>query len=607
MLPTQLTGITTTHHDKSEKASLPQMEELTPASTERINVTERQRRLIPYMTFYLTRNFNRPSNQLQEPREPPPPQQQYQLLPPKINLQPYPGKILLENYQPPTKYEQQKYQEPAPTILYQPKNPYTPFLESNKLPGGFTPMRGQVQLPQPIRIQVLNPSNANPQHQLITAIPVTTKEPNFSLIFDKLLQLKQLQYNKPPPPQYIQQPERPGKINIASQYFTPRPGTKFITIENYGAEPEIGYKQPVPIKEDGPKYITIENYSPQDLGEEIRYKPAPAVKTKFIAIEDYPNPEEISYKVPATKPADNTRYVTVPVEQHQQPQPERYKPTIPTKTYFHTYTPAQIDVSNNENNKVQSYENFESLKTYNQIPAPPRTVAVKLQSIPQQYQHVELQTIQPIDQSIQQQEYEEPHTQTNEPILVQPVYRQPIIQTPTVPIKSYRPIYHQPEVTHPPPQTSYTATENPHSLSVILKQLQESNTLPHTLTPDNIDNSIKTLVHILNALKHTQKFQKPIVVASQSEEDDEADVHHQETEEASGYENSDEDAVLPEAISNSYPANTPEGGTPGKPGIDYPAHSFIPQTDFNCKKQRYKGFFGDPDTSCQVLYQNSPF
>lgn len=42
------------------------------------------------------------------------------------------------------------------------------------------------------------------------------------------------------------------------------------------------------------------------------------------------------------------------------------------------------------------------------------------------------------------------------------------------------------------------------SLAEILHKLQESNHLPHTLTPDNIDNSIKTLIRILNNLKQTQ-------------------------------------------------------------------------------------------------------
>ncbi|KDR14751.1 hypothetical protein L798_11506, partial [Zootermopsis nevadensis] len=40
----------------------------------------------------------------------------------------------------------------------------------------------------------------------------------------------------------------------------------------------------------------------------------------------------------------------------------------------------------------------------------------------------------------------------------------------------------------------------------------------------------------------------------------------------------------------------------GYPGIDYPTYSTIPETSFTCKNQRYKGFFGDPETSCQVWH-----
>lgn len=42
--------------------------------------------------------------------------------------------------------------------------------------------------------------------------------------------------------------------------------------------------------------------------------------------------------------------------------------------------------------------------------------------------------------------------------------------------------------------------------------------------------------------------------------------------------------------------------TLGEPGIDYPIYSIIPKTNFNCSEQRYKGFFGDPDTGCQVWH-----
>lgn len=42
------------------------------------------------------------------------------------------------------------------------------------------------------------------------------------------------------------------------------------------------------------------------------------------------------------------------------------------------------------------------------------------------------------------------------------------------------------------------------SLATLLKKLQETNHLPETLTPDNIDNSIRTLVKILNNLKKSK-------------------------------------------------------------------------------------------------------
>lgn len=43
------------------------------------------------------------------------------------------------------------------------------------------------------------------------------------------------------------------------------------------------------------------------------------------------------------------------------------------------------------------------------------------------------------------------------------------------------------------------------------------------------------------------------------------------------------------------------GATRGKANVDYPAYSSIPRTNFSCKEQRYKGFFGDPETGCQVI------
>ena len=67
-----------------------------------------------------------------------------------------------------------------------------------------------------------------------------------------------------------------------------------------------------------------------------------------------------------------------------------------------------------------------------------------------------------------------------------------------------------PPLPSPPPPKTVLADPNElpdirtSSLAEILHKLQESNHLPHTLTPDNIDNSIKTLIRILNNLKQTQ-------------------------------------------------------------------------------------------------------
>lgn len=39
---------------------------------------------------------------------------------------------------------------------------------------------------------------------------------------------------------------------------------------------------------------------------------------------------------------------------------------------------------------------------------------------------------------------------------------------------------------------------------------------------------------------------------------------------------------------------------PGIAGIDYPIYHEVPETGFSCQKQRYKGFFADMQTNCQV-------
>lgn len=55
-------------------------------------------------------------------------------------------------------------------------------------------------------------------------------------------------------------------------------------------------------------------------------------------------------------------------------------------------------------------------------------------------------------------------------------------------------------------------------------------------------------------------------------------------------------------LSDSVKDGSPRPNS-GRPGIDYPIFHKIPETSFSCKEQRYKGFFGDPETGCQVIFK----
>ncbi|XP_058979411.1 proteoglycan 4-like [Musca domestica] len=141
------------------------------------------------------------------------------------------------------------------------------------------------------------------------------------------------------------------------------------------------------------------------------------------------------------------------------------------------------------------------------------------------------------------------------------------------------------------------------SLAEILHKLQESNHLPHTLTPDNIDNSIKTLIRILNNLKKTQT-----IVANPPQHHESSPAISPDYDYATGSEEQDQDLPhqqgdvrLPIPVAANTPNKHP-GPSTGRPGIDYPNYAEIPQTSFDCSQQRYKGFFGDPETNCQVWH-----
>ncbi|KAJ0177769.1 hypothetical protein K1T71_006642 [Dendrolimus kikuchii] len=211
--------------------------------------------------------------------------------------------------------------------------------------------------------------------------------------------------------------------------------------------------------------------------------------------------------------------------------------------------------------------------------------------------------------------------------------KQPIVHVATEsvgPQTDYRPNYYQypeREFIYKPEQ--YDAPSNAMTLSALVTVLQRNKSLPKPITKENVGSSIKTLLQILNALKivpHqndldvailttakpllaldieevTEKL-KPQVIATPipSEKD-----FHEEQYLAPIHTPSQhlDEGPTGGSTSQQFPLPTisdEEGGTPGRPGVDYPILSTIPQTKFNCKTQRYKGFFADPETRCQVWH-----
>ncbi|XP_017142487.1 trithorax group protein osa isoform X2 [Drosophila miranda] len=176
----------------------------------------------------------------------------------------------------------------------------------------------------------------------------------------------------------------------------------------------------------------------------------------------------------------------------------------------------------------------------------------------------------------------EPSTVT--PIKLKPVYQYAHERPPLTPAVQGHPAVYDDQL--PDIRTS--------SLAEILHKLQASNHLPQTLTPDNIDNSIKTLIRILQNLKQTQ------TIAHNPPQ------HHETKHSSSSHDdydyNTDSGEDHAPATGSDKGPNKHPGPSTGRAGIDYPNYSVIPQTSFECTKQRYKGFFGDPETNCQVWH-----
>lgn len=128
------------------------------------------------------------------------------------------------------------------------------------------------------------------------------------------------------------------------------------------------------------------------------------------------------------------------------------------------------------------------------------------------------------------------------------------------------------------PSVPTIPTEEQNNLLDILSSYQLSKVLPDKVTPSNIGYSIRTLSNILKLLEKAKAETNEDIASAQGVDED-------------NYGN---------GVGQSFSPYQTEGSTPGRAGVDYPAYAEIPETQFTCKSQRYKGFFADPDTNCQV-------
>jgi len=127
------------------------------------------------------------------------------------------------------------------------------------------------------------------------------------------------------------------------------------------------------------------------------------------------------------------------------------------------------------------------------------------------------------------------------------------------------------------PVTTTTTTDKYGALNELLDGYDLGNRLSNKITADNIGSSIQTLSAVLQLLQNEadEPQARPLRPKKPKPE------------------------YRPDPI-DEYD-DTGDVGNPGRPGVDYPTLSVIPKTSFDCKTQRYKGFFGDPETLCQVF------
>ncbi|XP_061704634.1 uncharacterized protein LOC133515993 [Cydia pomonella] len=294
------------------------------------------------------------------------------------------------------------------------------------------------------------------------------------------------------------------------------------------------------------------------------------------------------------KPRPRPQYVYENVEVQQQI--ARKQPSIVSENYYEKRP--SIDIS-----KPDILGGFKPIVSYTQTTEAPAYTTLPDQPLP----HFESQKQHPV------QVFET--TSVPDVNGYRPNYYEYIVEQPT-----YKPVHDSPAI----PASTMTIGD-------LLNSLQLNKSIPKPITRENVASSIRTLLQVLNALKAmppqnevevpvlstpkpfvapaaVEVTVKPVINVTPASVASAEDLHEEQylapVNQPSQHIDSD-DYRGEVTSSQSFPLrphSDDEGGTPGRPGVDYPVLTVIPATAFNCKTQRYKGFFADPETRCQVWH-----
>nr|XP_029715789.1 uncharacterized protein LOC115259370 [Aedes albopictus] len=504
----------------------------------------------------------------------------------------------------------------VPSCSYK-KYQINPFLQSNKLPGSFTPLAYsngapsvqqhivQEEIPEeyeekPLPRPTPSPTYTGPKLQTTYVYVKPSPEPN------------QLYYHeKPAKPSsssasYVTYKEKPSYLEDEEQIYKPKPIAK----PSYEHELEVYKTLPKPITQPKPAYVDdeivyksppklISIHKPSYLEDPELYRPG----AKPIPV---PIPVAVDYSTPRTVP-QRVEYTTSRPHPHSIPI-ETFTAYNPTGS---TSAPPAVSTTAHPKYSVR-HKPPHHKQSRGSTKAPPIR-----QHLTENLNPSDIRSPNPnyFDQyaDYKAQVKQNYYSQANYIPISKPPKVTKLIPAHPVEEKP-RPVYqhNKPRPATPTQIIDTASASGSTSLADLLKKLQDSNHLPKTLTPDNIDNSIRTLVKILNNLKASQQVhQQPEQDFTTPEEYDHhqpptsVKAHPKPPKKPSSHHSSSSDD---DDSSSSYMPHHPElGPTPpgpnsGRPGIDYPNLSEIPETSFSCKEQRYKGFFGDPETNCQVWH-----